>query len=513
MTEFTDTGSKSTEQRWRPLIYIGILVLALLSNIPLYTGQFRGEDEALQLSAAGTILSDISPWQGFESIRRVANTFSIFEQPPVRYILTFAGTVLFPSSEFGTRFASIVISLIMTLQVVSLGRKLGGSAVGYISGLLIACSGFYNWTSMAFGWSVIVSMLLVVADRMLDATFDLSDQVERKRFRQINAAIAVAFLVNTGCVLFFGSIMLIYLCFNFRRMLKLILITLPFAFFYFAYYFYFLFFVSWYARTVVGDMTSFGQLRHNMDRAGSVYLSAHALIENLRGLNAYLLPFVSWILLALAVLEFARYRRMILVWFAPFMLAWSFLLQVQSQQYFILCFMVFIPFAVNSCVRMLGRTQTVVLMALVIPCVALWNYNVFIRIYRNFDESRVLLEKTFATASRQHNVRLPYEEAGSILDGIPGKFAHDMEGCFTLFYYTDRKDGPELKEHSRRFLSKDGKPCILAGPVPGTCLLGEEFRAEVNSVVTMRQLRDSDFVLLKECEPSGLRIYVRKGLL
>jgi hypothetical protein len=495
------------------VLCFGILALAAISNFPLVSGQFRGEDEVLQLSVARTIVSQVHPWQGFESLRLVANTFSVQDQPPMRFILALPGVALFPLSELGVRLIPIILSMVMTLQVVLVGRKLGGAAVGYCSGFLVSCSGVYNWTSMAFGWSLIVCMLLWSEELLIGAKFGLGDAGERRKFRQINGCLVIAFLVNTSFVLFFGSVMLVYAWFNRRSLSKLIFSALPFGVFYFLYYIYFLFFIPWYAQHITGDPSMFGQLQHNLDRARYVYFGTAALVDNLRGLNAYVFPFFSWVLLILALFELARFHRSVLVWLAPFMLAWSFFLQVESQQYFVLCFIVLIPFAVWSCVRLLGNRTTIIAIAAALPWVMLWNYTIFIRPYPSLNGASDWLDAGWALATRRHNVVMPYAEIGRQLDRVPGSFVHDIEGCFTLFYYTDRTGDPELKHHSRLLFLPLGKSPFLPGKSVDTCLLAPEIEPQVNAVVTRKTLFSDNFALWRQLEPSGLRLYVRKGLM
>src|SRR4051794_22397994 len=105
-------------RRWAPLLLIWLV--ALLSQSAIYTGQFYGEDEALQWMYVTRMIAAVRTLDITGFIRPLA----IVPHPPLRYFLSMPGTLLFPHAEFGVRLGAIIASLYMTYLVYQLGKEL-----------------------------------------------------------------------------------------------------------------------------------------------------------------------------------------------------------------------------------------------------------------------------------------------------------------------------------------------------------------------------------------------------
>lgn len=434
----------------RLLVYFALLGLVCFSNLPLVYGQFFGEDEASQFWVSMRVLDALSNWQGCTSVNAIGVALSSTDHPPLRYILSVPGIVLFPYSEFGLRFSSILFSLLMTYQLVKLGTALGGDRVGLASGFCVACSGVYNWTSMAFGWSVTVTVLVIAIQHLRTATLDLSQKQERRMFCEIAGLLFIAFLINTGNILFFVSFCLIYLCANYRRMWLLMSCILAPTLLYVAYYAYYFVLFPWLLAQRQGTAVApVGQLAHMISRSERSHLNITSFIENVQGINAYLLPGLGWILVGAAWYALLRREWRVLLFVAPFAVAWSFYFIRSTQQYFLLVCIAILPFGIAWFAQRVTSRQFAAGVAVLCVGLLVWNMILFIRPYAENEYPHWLLDQTFSLADRYHNIGVPYTAIGQDIDALlspTGMFIHRLGGSFTDFYY---RDDPSSITHTR----------------------------------------------------------------
>lgn len=122
-----------------------------------------------------------------------------------------------------------------------------------------------------------------------------------------------------------------------RRFKKYFLLTLPFVGCYLLYYAVFL---GWPAYVVYSGQVSkpFGQLHQYFLRANRTHLNTASLIANLRTLNWYVLPFVSWILLEVGLIYQARYYPRIFLILLGYGTLWSFYFLGDTPQHFLAYF-------------------------------------------------------------------------------------------------------------------------------------------------------------------------------
>ena len=112
-------------------------------------------------------------------------------------------------------------------------------------------------------------------------------------FLRVNAWVAVAFLVNTGCILFAVATVALAAAVSYRRPRAFALAATPVVAFYGLYY---LLFWSLLPRTLTrywhGPVNS-GQAGHASGRISNGSLQYHSFLNGLQTVNAYLAPFLE----------------------------------------------------------------------------------------------------------------------------------------------------------------------------------------------------------------------------
>lgn len=477
-----------------------VLLIATISQWPLFWGQFHGEDEPMQLWSVVRMLEG--------GLKMAGQVLSLEYHPPLRFLLSIPGVVLFSKTELGVRFGAIALSLVMVWLVMewaSHTRRQGMSAqwARLIAGLVIATSAIFNWTSMAFGWSAIVCALLVVLISLIDSSFELSSPEERRGFHVANLALIVAFLTNTGCILLTAGLGLVYLIRNSRHLGRLIRAYLPYVLFYVLYYAYFFGVVPYlYQRLKGGPWRPVGQLLQNQARAGQTGVSLVPLAENLQGLNTYYLPFSAAIFAAVGAWLLWQRNRLLWLVLGPYVLAWSFLLKNNSQQYFLLAT---IPLVAMGAVQVLARWPTVLITALFVAQAA-WNGVVFWRPYSEQDYPHHVVRAVAGRPERHHNIVRPWREIATELEsglGPDDRFASDVSGALIIAYFHD--DWTQIN-HSK-FVNVATKGEFSSDPTGCERILPGELRSKAKALVTERKVCEGEYRELKAYPGSPLKLY------
>jgi hypothetical protein len=412
-----------------------VLGLATISNLRVATGRVLGDDEAIQLTASRLVMYRIEHWDGFTTtLRGLAGHFLAQDQPPLRYLMSIPGLLIFGDSEIGLRFVAVVISLLMTVLVMRLGSDLAGKSVGIGAGLLVAVAPIYNWTSMAFGWSVIVAVIVQSLRELRSGSLELELPEERRRFHRVNALLFIAFLVNTTMLIFLASTLVLYLSANHRSVRKLVRQAAPWLC---AYGLYYLWFFGTIPAALGRGQWTVGQLTHTRYRSDRLALTTDSLVENLRMTNAYLLPYLGCALVVTALVYMIRKERRLLCWIAPFPLLWSFVFTGSTGQYFVLFAVSVMPFAVAQLFE-LPRRAALSILAVTVCAVAAWNYEIFLRSYSESAYPTRLLRRLDATVDYPHNIRQPFDQLKRDLRRLgTGSYLSDTSGSLFEFYLND----------------------------------------------------------------------------
>lgn len=385
-----------------------VLVLALWSHLPVLTGPLVGQDEAEQLRLVSNLVYDLQTFDfSKDKLIRLVYPLSTAPHPPLRYLLSAPGMALFPDTVLGLRLLAVLASLYMTWQVFLLGRELGGRGLGLAAAVLVAASGVYNWTSMAFAWGLATAMLIKALRLLREASLDLGAAAERRRLRRVLACLTVAFLINPGNLLLLAATAGLYLWANRRRVGVVIRCATPFLLFFLLYYAYFFLAFPLYAHLVQGAPWPNGQLAHHLMRASGSGPNLSALAENLQTVNAYFLPYLSWLLLLAAGWHLWRHQRRLLLWWLPYALVWSLWMQGDTGQYFLLMFIALLPYGLAGLRQWLRGRAAVASVAAVALLVGGWNYLLFIRLEPGYTLARRLCTWGLARVERRHNYLKP----------------------------------------------------------------------------------------------------------
>jgi hypothetical protein len=407
------------------------LAIIALSNLRILNGQV-GDDEANQLTVCVQILHRLR----HGNLLGVFKVLSQVDQPPLRYLLSLPGLALFPQTGFGLRLGSVLVSLAMTYAIVQLGRDLGGEIVGWASGALVAVSAAYDLTSNAFGWSVIVLALVQSIRILRRSTLDLTEREERRRFLVLNGWLALAFLTNTGTILFAAATLALYAVRNRQHAPAAARAFAPVLAFYAVYHLYFFVLVQLVGERFFAKKGVFGQLQHLYERAGGSSPNMSDFLKGLQAVNAHFLPFAGWGLLAASLAYLVRHERRVLVWLAPFWLVWGFYMRLDTAQYFVLPVLATIPFGVRWIVER-GRRGGLVALGAAAVAFAAWNLALFVAPYTETEYPSGVLTATYSRVVFHENETQPYVPIARDLNRIlvgGERWIGDVSGGLSEFY-------------------------------------------------------------------------------
>ena len=490
-------------------LYLLLVLLFVYANSAVAVGQFSGEDEILQMRTSLHIVNSLMHPASLAQHKDTIYSLSTSSHPPLRFFMSALGLALLPMSEFALRFGAIWLSGLMVYLVLRLGAELGGKTVGLCAAFMVVCSGVFNWTSMAFGWSGIVCCLLQVSRIFNKGSFRAGHADFKKDYLYINLLLFIGFLINTGVVSVFAGCMLWYLVGNRKQSIATLIFIISPGLVYAGYYAYFFVLVPLALGGFDGTFVIFGQLRQNLVRSGWAHLNYDSFLENLEAINAYYLPYFSWLLLGGIVVQLYRRKRPEFIAYGLNALLWCFYLAGGTGQYFVLLFTALLPFGVWLMAERLGGRRLVWFTAGVCGLMLIWNWFVFIKVYQPLQYPHSLTDRLFAAPTRKHNVVYPYAQAGEELDRIfdkkPGLFVHDLGGSFHTYYYTDRgpsqphsRFGGALGDSENQVRRDTMRGCFIWTPKPGS---------KTRAIVSRRQLCPDRVEQVKSYEQAGLWVY------
>jgi len=423
----SDTQDRTPAQRRIGLLVLGLLFIA--SHASLFYGQFTGEDEALQWHACRRIIMAFSEHGPIQALRAIANILLTEYHPPLRYLLSLPGVWFIPRLEVGTRLGAILGSAWMTFLLSRIALKLGGARAAWITAFVVAASGVYVWTSMAFAWGWLTALVCAAVLLLWEPeTLDLSRPGAMPRLWLAFCCLFGAYLVNSGAILFSVGLVLLLLSRHYRRLPQLILLGLPVAFMYGLY---------WAVFFLLPEHP--GQLAQTARRFGMGGWNLNALVENLRGWNAYGFPLVFNLLWMAGLVVCFQQRRHLLWILLPFSLAWSFWLQGQSHQYFLLGTLPLLPWGLHAARHLLRGTLRP---AFLIVAVYVWNLSLFQIPYPaklgRIEAARPWIAIGLGYAGRWHNAREPWRKIARDLEAAVARgesWWSDLNGPFGIFYF------------------------------------------------------------------------------
>jgi MFS family permease len=180
---------------------------------------------------------------------------------------------------------------------------------------------------------------------------------------------------------------------------------------------------------------------HFKERFGTSKLNISSLVENLKSINAYFFPFVSWGLFGVACLQLNRLSVRSTCIFLPYLFMINFYLRNMTGTHFIPVFVTFIPFSFIWMYKKYERRPFIVPVAsFAILCVVFfWGKVLHMNKYRYGDYPRHLVEKTFSKTYWNFNITIPSEEIDDLLEEtVKLKYKNlicDMSSAAKRYYF------------------------------------------------------------------------------
>jgi len=499
---------KYKPERWGRNNYLWIVFTVLVgvfSNLPLVDGQYVGNDEVGQRGSSERIINSVKNIDIEELSITIANQY----HPPLKYIMPIPG-LLVSESEFAHRFMTIFASLLLIVAVYVFSKRFFGDSVANISSLLLASSSTFNYFSMVFGWSYVCIMLMAILSILESQKFDLNDSSGKEVFKYLSLLSLGIFLINQNGIVFAGSVALVFLFHN--KPALVIKESAPYLTLYAIYYSIVFVLIPHVAYEFYGYDRNFGQLWQYEARYTSAGLNIESFIENLKGINAYFLPLFSWAISFLAIREMLLRHKNSLLFFAPFVLVWSFYMQGHSAQYYLMFFIVTLPYAVFYIYNKVKNPKVFYVLGFSLSLLVIsWNYVFFIKKYTDnqIHDLKELEQKWFSFVSRRHNIFYPYDEISDFLNERSSqKFIHDMSLSFSRYYHNDKDYS---NQHHSNYLGMLGSDkFLLTYDDKGKCYrVG--FSAEGVILITEKELCEDGIAKVKDFDGSNIKVYVEKN--
>lgn len=345
------------------LVLAAVALLALPWPLAMLDAPLHGDDERMlleHLSRMGAAL----PRLNFFTI---ADEFLHCYHPPGRLLAAFPFTLLFGPEPWSLRLPNLFGWVLTGVFAARVGNRLGGPWIGFASGAFLALSGLFDLMAMGHGHTFPTLFVMILADRLVRRDdWPLANESQRFGYQASGLCCVAGFCWFTTVLPVAGMFHLTFAWTARRRLRAWIADTAPFALFYPLYYL--LFLGIPFAMVMAGDDEPFGQLAQNLGRARDAAPDLLPVVENLRALNWYVLPFASWAILPLALWRLARRHPRLLAILLPYGLIFSFAIHGNTAQHFFSFFCWMTPFAfaeLGAVIPRLRRSLFAVLLLLV----------------------------------------------------------------------------------------------------------------------------------------------------
>ena len=120
---------------WSLVFLLSVISLAFWLRVFRLGGQSLWYDEGVSFYLTGLSLPEMLAWTAYDI------------QPPLYYLLLRLWVGLAGGTEFALRFPSLFFGVLAVPLFHALGKKLFGSAAGFIAAFLAALSPLYLWYS------------------------------------------------------------------------------------------------------------------------------------------------------------------------------------------------------------------------------------------------------------------------------------------------------------------------------------------------------------------------------
>lgn len=410
-------------------------VAALFASF-IFTAQFHGEDELGVYVTADQLAQAFKTHDWFTIARVLVGSY----HPPGRFLLATASFLIFNPSPFALRLPTFVIWVAACVLAADIAQRLTGAKAGLITGVLLGASGLFNLEALGFGHGVLTFWVMLFIWLYLK---------NPKQYLLGGIILAVGFLWFTSLLPIIGMYHLYYAwrAIKEKTIKRYIVLTLPFVVFYVLYYLIFLG-VPYYAWMHGIRSRPVGQLHQNLARAGSSQINLISFIENLKGLNWYHLPFISWLFLLAGLVWQWRQRRQLFWILTPYGLLFSFYIMDNSLQHFLSYYIWLLPFGVAA-IWQWGSMQSqdwqgAILILLIASCVgaAAFGYIANMRRYNEVTYPYTLEAAVFGSGKWRTNLIRPLPQIAADLAqhlGPADQWTVTIDGTLPMFYFPDSR--------------------------------------------------------------------------
>lgn len=430
-----------------------LLLVALVAAgvaAPVLTAQFYGEDEVGVYITGNWLVEAIRAGDVVQVARILVGSY----HPPGRFLLAAAGFFLFGPSPWALRLPAVAIWAAVCVLTADITRRLTSSAwAGLIAGLLVAASGLFSLEALGFGHGAATFwVMLFIWLKIRHPIWDVQSRLTRRQYVQGGSILALGFLWFTSLLPLVGMYHLHYFIQavrqkNVETFQRYVILSLPFVGFYAAYYLIFLG-VPWYAIEQGWRDRPVGQLHQNLARSGSARLNVESFMENLKGLNWYHVPFVSWSLLAVGAVHQWQIARPLAWMLTPYALIFSFYIMDNTLQHFLSYYIWLLPWAIAALWRWGARRgrdwQSAIILLLTATLIGtfVFGYEANMRRYTEETYPYELAPMVFGAGKWRTNLVRPLPQMTADLARLLGPYdawTVTIDGALPLYYFPDAR--------------------------------------------------------------------------
>ena len=485
-------------------VLLGIYLVSFSVASLIFSAQFHGEDELGVYITASWLVELIVQGDLFSFLRILVGSY----HPPGRFLLAVVSFILLGPSAFALRLPAVLIWAATCVLAADTARRLSGRVAGLIVGILLSVSGLYALQALGFGHGVLTFwVMLFVWFKVRTPTWSLVSKTARRDYVIGGVILGLGFLWFTSLLPIAGMYHLYYAYKAVREKVvgRYLLITAGFFAFYAIYYAIFLG-IPWYAVEAGIRQRPVGQLYQNLVRSGEARVNVESFVENLKGINWYHVPFISWVLLVAGIFWQWRCGREFLIILGPYALIFSFYLIGNTAQHFLSYYIWMVPFAIAGLwqfAHLRGQDWRGAMASFLIAiCIAsgLFGYVANTRRYTETDYPTWLQQSFFASGKWRTNLVRPLPQIAEDLSVVLGPedlWTVTIDGPLSMYYFVDDRFAETVFEDH----VFNGRSCLA--------LVSDVNVAAIVRSSTQAPLCDKDYVSLTAYEGSYLEIVMR----
>jgi len=469
-----------------------VIVIAALFSLTLTSSQFAGEDELLVLSRAEAIITYSKAIKVSDLIRGNFSatsdfiwTLISFNQPPARQLISIPFINYIDNAEKALRLPNIIFWIGTVIVGFRIGSKLSGQWCGFLSGLYLAGSGLFTFSGLAhsFGYYSFWIMIFVF-HRMKNHVIEIGTNTGIKNFFFGNMCLFMAFLGFQSAlpiVFIYNLMYIVNYIIEVRKGnasgIKRLWLFVP-IFLIYGFYFAFFYGLPAYLISIGKAPEPFGQLAQLLVRQTHAYINYSSFLINLKAINGYFFPFLSWFFLIIGTSYLYKYSYKLFIILIPQALLFSFYFIGNTHEHFSEFFVWIIPMAVAGCINWFGKYSRSVLVFFCIP-LFLWTYKMHVIEYTEKDYP----SSPYFDVRVKTNLVRPIDAVVNDLELLmyeKGRYVVFIDGAIPMYYYKSENYFHLPKKYrSQQYFCKETSKIFASNDVRVAIVKGQEFCEEI----------------------------------